>query len=714
MANKKVHHQTGIMNKMRDKMPVIIIILIVAFLATIIFEWGMNYLGLQGETYVFGKINDEEIKYQEFEQQVQMQVEQMRQQNPQQDIDENTMNQIRESVWNQMVQQVLVRQEINRLGITVSDNEILDIIYNRPDELPQPVKQNFIDSTGNFNVAFYQQALTMKTPEATAFWVQVEKYMRETLLSQKLQTVISNSIIITYDDILQKYKNDNIFANFEYVFFDPSTITDSSLFAATEEQMKKYYEENKNEFKQPEAVKFKYILLNEVPTADDTMSVKKLVEGYIEDFKNVSEEDSALIKFVNQNSKTPYNGAFQNPSKISKGALEFLNSASPGDVSDVIIDNDGIKIVRLLESREGEEQFVKASHILFNLDAGEEAARKKAEDVLARVKAGEDFSTIAQNESQDPTAKENKGSLGWFGKGAMVPEFENAAFSGSVGSIVGPVKTSFGYHIIKIEGKSNKEFRFAEIKEVVSPGSKTKGIYRQQAENIFNVLQNGENIDSVSKREKVTVLISPEITKDGTVPGLGQNKKIIEFGLKGNVGEVANPIKTQKGYGVYQIVEKISEGYKNYDSVKVTLIKPKVDFKNKMNILMAEAKDIRSKIQGGNLSSIEQIKPGMQVQKADSVLQQNLPSQIGQDFVFGTIVFNMKNGDLSEPIFGTKGVYIVKMNNITPFNEQDFREKVKTIRHNLFMERQQRAVQDWLSGLQSKADITDNRDIFYN
>ena len=127
MANKKVHHQTGIMNKMRDKMPVIIIILIVAFLATIIFEWGMNYLGLQGETYVFGKINDEEIKYQEFEQQVQMQVEQMRQQNPQQDIDENTMNQIRESVWNQMVQQVLVRQEINRLGITVSDNEILDI-----------------------------------------------------------------------------------------------------------------------------------------------------------------------------------------------------------------------------------------------------------------------------------------------------------------------------------------------------------------------------------------------------------------------------------------------------------------------------------------------------------------------------------------------------------------------------------------------------------
>ena len=76
MDNKK-QKNTGIMNKMRDKMPLIIIILIVAFLATIVFEWGMNYMGLGGRSEAFAKINSREIPYQEYERIVQQQVEQM-------------------------------------------------------------------------------------------------------------------------------------------------------------------------------------------------------------------------------------------------------------------------------------------------------------------------------------------------------------------------------------------------------------------------------------------------------------------------------------------------------------------------------------------------------------------------------------------------------------------------------------------------------------
>ena len=714
MANKKVHHNTGIMNKMRDKMPVIIIILIVAFLATIIFEWGMNYLGLTEEGYVFGKVNTEEIRYQEYEQQVQFQVEQMRQQNPDQDVDENTLTQIRESVWNSMVQQTLVRQEINRLGITVSDNEILDIIYNRPDELPQPVKQNFIDSTGVFNIGFYQQALTMKTPEATQFWVQVEQYMRETLLSQKLQSVISNSVIVTYGDILQKYKDDNIIADIEFVYFNPNTITDSTQFAATEEQMRKYYDENKEEFKQPEAVKLKYVMFNEEPSKEDTTAVVRLLEAFINDFKSVDEEDSALIKFVNQNSKTPYSDDFQNASKISKGSLSFLNSASPGDVSEVIVDPDGIRVIRLIDSRTGTEEFVKASHILFNLDEGEDIAKRKAEEVLRRVRAGEDFNTVAESESQDPTAKDNNGDLGWFGKGQMVAEFENAAFGGSVGSIVGPIKTSFGYHILKIEGKSNKEFKFAELKENVTPSAKTRNLFRQKADIFYKAVESGENIDSLASREKLSVMTTPDVVRDGMIPGLGQNRRVLDFAFNGKVGDVIEPVRTQTGFGVYQIFEKISEGYRNYDSVKVTMVKPKVEFNNKMNILIAEANDLKSKIQDGNFASIEQLRPGTEILTADSISGVKPPPQVGQDFVFNYIVFSMSNGEISEPIRGSRGVYLVKVINITPFDENDFRMKSNEIRRNLLTEKQQRVVQDWINGLQNRADIIDNRDIFIN
>ncbi len=214
ITRQKASHGTGIMNKMRDKMPYIIVFLIIAFVGLIVFEWGMNYLGMRGgDMVIFGSVNGEEITYQEYEQALQQQLEMMRQQNGGKDVDDATLEQIKEQVWNQLVQQKLTKQEIDRLGITVSDNEILDFIYNRPDQLPEAIRRNFIDSTGVFNMEFYQQALGMKTKEATQFWNQVEIYMREVLLSDKLQNYITASVIVPEEDVIQKYKDDNIKAS---------------------------------------------------------------------------------------------------------------------------------------------------------------------------------------------------------------------------------------------------------------------------------------------------------------------------------------------------------------------------------------------------------------------------------------------------------------------------------------------------------------------
>jgi peptidyl-prolyl cis-trans isomerase D len=155
----------GLMNRMRDKTHIILIILVLAFLATIVFEWGMNYLGLRGSTMVqFGSVNGQEINYQDFENQVQFAVEQQKKQTGE-DPDETLIGMIRDQVWDQMVTQILIQQQIKKLGITVSDQEILNWVYNSPQTLPDIIKRNFIDSTGNFNMSLYQQVLAAKTPE---------------------------------------------------------------------------------------------------------------------------------------------------------------------------------------------------------------------------------------------------------------------------------------------------------------------------------------------------------------------------------------------------------------------------------------------------------------------------------------------------------------------------------------------------------------------
>jgi peptidyl-prolyl cis-trans isomerase C len=105
-----------------------------------------------------------------------------------------------------------------------------------------------------------------------------------------------------------------------------------------------------------------------------------------------------------------------------------------------------------------EKESVKASHILVQSDKDtekekDEKAREKIDGLLKRAKNGEDFAALAKENSEDPSAERNSGELGYFSKGQMVPEFEDAAFALKVGEISDVVKTPFGYHIIKCEDK---------------------------------------------------------------------------------------------------------------------------------------------------------------------------------------------------------------------------------------------------------------------
>lgn len=103
----------------------------------------------------------------------------------------------------------------------------------------------------------------------------------------------------------------------------------------------------------------------------------------------------------------------------------------------------------------GEEKEVHARHILFRATAGDEKASKEAEDkvkaVIVRLNKGEDFTKLANELTEDPSGKANGGDLGFFGKEQMVPEFSNTAFGLEKGKISGPVKTQFGWHVIKTE-----------------------------------------------------------------------------------------------------------------------------------------------------------------------------------------------------------------------------------------------------------------------
>lgn len=117
----------------------------------------------------------------------------------------------------------------------------------------------------------------------------------------------------------------------------------------------------------------------------------------------------------------------------------------------------------------GQEQEVHARHILIRAAPGDEAASKAAEDkikaIIARLKKGEDFEKVAKEVTEDPSGKANGGDLGYFSKEQMVPEFSNVAFKLEKDQISEPVKTQFGWHVLKVEDKRVKPTpKFEEVK----------------------------------------------------------------------------------------------------------------------------------------------------------------------------------------------------------------------------------------------------------
>ena len=179
-----------------------------------------------------------------------------------------------------------------------------------------------------------------------------------------------------------------------------------------------------------------------------------------------------------------------------KKALEKLIE-SKGNLG--VSDDEGKEFYAKNERFYIEKAGVRASHVLVKLPEKatgeqEKAAMAKVKDVQKRIKAGDDFAELAKKFSEGPSAPKG-GDLGFFGNGQMVKEFEEAAFAMKVGDISGPVRTRFGFHIIKVVDKREERKKsFDEVKEQIEQSLRNKKFF-QERRKLLEDLQKDAKID---------------------------------------------------------------------------------------------------------------------------------------------------------------------------------------------------------------------------
>lgn len=211
--------------------------------------------------------------------------------------------------------------------------------------------------------------------------------------------------------------------------------------------------------------------------------------------------------------------------------------------------------------RDNEPQYttaeqVRASHILLKTEGKDEAAVKaQAEALLARVKKGADFAALARQQSEDEVSKAQGGDLDYFGRGRMVKEFEDVAFALPVGQVSDVVKSSFGFHIIKVTDRKPETRRpLDEVRQQITEqlaGERAQTQAAAQAEQIAREAKTAADLERVAKARGLAVAESGFFTRDEPIAALGPAPEVSNQAFELKEGEVAGPVRTPRGLVIF-------------------------------------------------------------------------------------------------------------------------------------------------------------------
>jgi parvulin-like peptidyl-prolyl isomerase len=650
-----------------------------------------------------GSINGEGITYQEYSNLLER-AKQNQEQMTGQPINENQMDFFRDQVWDALIIQKMLDKKVTEFGIVVTDDEIKnEILGPNP---PAMLRQQFTDSTGNFNRQLYEQAL--RDPRNKEIVIAVEEQIKQQLTQQKLQNFLFASVTVGNEEARDRFVSQNIKMKANYILIDPNTIPQDQL-KVTEDDIKKYYDKNLDNYKIEPSRKIKYVLFKREPSQSDSLSVKQNLEAIIAKAK----EDTASFKsYVEIYSDNPYSKDTLSMSSLPVEAKDALLKANRGDLLGPFSTAEGYIVYRFLDRVKSKQESVRASHILVRSTGNDSEDRKKVNDIYNEIINGASFEATAIAKSQDGSSS-NGGDLGWATRGQWVKEFEDAAFNGKIGVVQKPVKTVFGYHIIKVTGKSNEDFVVERIINKVEMSATTNDKIFQDASD-FSFVAGENGYESEANLMKYSVIETPPFTEETqSIPGVGINAALVKWAFDNKVGSVSEVFRVSAGYIVATVSEVIKAGFKNFADVK-DLIKNDVMREKGFAKAMEYAKQIREKIgDNGDGQIAKTIWYAARVDSAsDYTTNGNVPG-LGRDFAFTEYSIKADLNKWSNPVKGTIGVYLINLKSRTPFDNASFDSQKLTIKKELLQQKKNNYYNSWIQELRKDADVVDNRYLFF-
>ncbi|MGD2151553.1 MAG: SurA N-terminal domain-containing protein [Desulfobacterales bacterium] len=471
---------------------------------------------------------------------------------------------------------------------------------------------------------------------------------RDAMLIDRLQTFITSSAKVSDQEVREWFNWAHASVNIDFVRFDPDKHKDIK---ASGEEIKAFFEKHKENYKTDAMVKVRYLNFN-----PDAYRSK------------VSISDEELQDYFDENREE-----FNTPKTVEARhiLLKVDQNADPEDV---------------------------------------EKARKRALDILKMARQGKKFPELAKKYSEGPT-RDRGGYLGTFKREAMVKSFADKAFSMKTGEISEPVRTRFGWHIIKVE-KVNEAFilSFDEAKKKIKKKltkDKAKNLAYDEAEAVSDVSFEGDDLLKSAKERNLKILTTDFFTKKGPEKGINNPAKFASTAFDLGLLEISDIQEYENGYSILQVIEKIPEKIPELEDVKekirVDLIQEKQEAKAKKDAdtYLSDLKSGKSMTTESRHFNVTPTTTGF-FKRDDSIPKIGFEREVSR----AAFQLSPKQKLPEKPVKGSKGYYVFQFKDRKTPGIEEFNREKASITQRLLQQKKAKTFDAFLAQKRSNSEIT--------